>query len=548
MPTLEQLKEVHKRGLADKLPANARMQYDEALRRGLIGEQDANRDNPNVSSPSASVPQQQREPVNTLDETVATMVTGALAEPVAGLAGIVQSINPFAEEGAGARAVEATKEALTFKPRRQETKEFLSNVSETIAPVTEAFSKAERGLGESVLEKTGSPALAAAAHSIPTAVLELLGVAGAKGGIKAAKGAEKAIEAKGVAKEISKAAPTIDELKTTSKVIFDEIDELGTTLKAAPVNSFVDEVIKDTRKLGLKPQVTPKAAGALDELKSVLEKPQITLDDLQTARAVAQNAASDVTNKAEAMLGTKIIDDIDNFLDKSGVSIIDKAAGNAEDIGKRYRTARDLWGRARRSELVTEAFEKAKDQASGFENGLRVQLRQILNNKRQKRYFSQPEIEAMKKVVQGTKDANIAKLVGRLGFSESQATNIVGGALGAGAGAAMFGTAGAVAVPLIGNVSRKLAQRLTLRNAKFADDVIRAGKDAQKITRAYMKNTPKKLRSPEELSQLLMRRDIPLDSLSKPDDFVKQAASKALENRAILAGALAAGTNTQEDK
>jgi len=35
-------------------------------------------------------------------ETAGSIVSGALAEPVAGVAGVLQSINPFADEGAGA--------------------------------------------------------------------------------------------------------------------------------------------------------------------------------------------------------------------------------------------------------------------------------------------------------------------------------------------------------------------------------------------------------------------------------------------------------------
>ena len=41
-------------------------------------------------------------------ENVGAIASGIVAEPMAGLAGIAQSLNPFADEGAGARAIEAT--------------------------------------------------------------------------------------------------------------------------------------------------------------------------------------------------------------------------------------------------------------------------------------------------------------------------------------------------------------------------------------------------------------------------------------------------------
>ena len=44
----------------------------------------------------------------TYGESALTMLSGAVAEPVAGVAGIAQAINPFAGEGAGGRAGDST--------------------------------------------------------------------------------------------------------------------------------------------------------------------------------------------------------------------------------------------------------------------------------------------------------------------------------------------------------------------------------------------------------------------------------------------------------
>lgn len=104
-------------------------------------------------------------------EPLATMVTGAVAEPLAGIAGIAQSINPFAEPGAGARAVEATRGALTFRPQTEAGQAGLEAVGEALQPVGEAIQSVERGLGDVAFEATGSPAIAAAATALPTAIL-----------------------------------------------------------------------------------------------------------------------------------------------------------------------------------------------------------------------------------------------------------------------------------------------------------------------------------------------------------------------------------------
>ena len=49
-------------------------------------------------------------------EPLATIGSSIIAEPLAGIAGIAQAINPFADPGAVARAVECTREVLTCQP------------------------------------------------------------------------------------------------------------------------------------------------------------------------------------------------------------------------------------------------------------------------------------------------------------------------------------------------------------------------------------------------------------------------------------------------
>jgi hypothetical protein len=127
-------------------------------------------------------------------ETAASIATGAIAEPIAGLAGIAQTLNPFADPGAGARAVEATREALTYRPAISGAQEALQTVGETLAPVGEVIQSAETGLGEATLEATDSPVMATLAHSIPTALLELGAVGTAKVAGPTVRGAKRQLE------------------------------------------------------------------------------------------------------------------------------------------------------------------------------------------------------------------------------------------------------------------------------------------------------------------------------------------------------------------
>jgi len=474
-------------------------------------------------------------------EPTAAVISGAIAEPIAGLAGIVMASDPVAEQGAGAKAVESTREALTYKPRTEAGKQGLQSVGEALAPIGEAMKGAESYLGDEVFKATDSPALAAAATTIPTVMIEALGYGLAKGGMKSASSIKNAGKARAVKRATVSAAPEVERIKEVSRSVYKEIDDAGVTLPKATSNSLKSRIESMVAKEGIDPDITPKSFAAMRRLSTDLESAR-KLGDIDNLRKVAQNAAGDVLNKADSRIGAMIVDEIDTFLDSVGSKAL--RGNGAKAATRKFKAARELWGRARRSELLNEAMTKAGDQATGLENGLRVQFRAILNNKKKARFFKPDEINAMKQVVQGTRSANVAKLIGRFGFSEGQAMNQLGAVVGAGAGGAMFGGPGAMAVPLIGQVSKKLAQRLTRGNAEFADAVVRAGKDADKIAAAYLSRTPKAARSSAELSELFLKPDVALEAaLVSRNRMIREAAEQATGMRVLgaLSGTAAVG-------
>lgn len=488
-------------------------------------------------------------------ETVAAMGSSILAEPLAGVAGLTSLLPqiPPREVTASFRpdtrdpgqVVEETREQLTFQPRTEAGQRDIKAVGAAIAPVGKALGAAEEALGTGALELAtelgASPQIAATvgaiAKTIPTALLEVSGFAAAKGVSKLKTGKE-------LQKAITESAPTSEQLKSAARVVFNEIDGLGATIKPVAFDNLTRKIEKAARNVGASPRTTSAAFGVIDDFKDVKARLDagevIGLNELMELRTVANNAAKaiDPAQKAPALA---IIDEIDNFLDSSGTSVLN-VPKDAPNIGAEYRAARQTWGRARRSELLDEAFVKAKDTASGFENGLRIEFRKILKNRRQGKFFSAKEKTVMRQVSEGTTGSNIAKTIGRLGFSEGQAINIINPFVGGAAGAALFGTPGAIAVPLIGQVSKQLAQRLTRSNAAFADQVVRAGGNAEQITKAYLKNTPKGRRSSLELSELLIRNDVDLTTAKSA--LAKDAADLARQFRVGLTGAAVSGAAT----
>ena len=479
-------------------------------------------------------------------EALGTILSSAIAEPAAGIAGTAAALTPFLAPGTGASVVEKVREGLTFEPRTVSGKKSLETVGRVLEPVGKAFKAAEESLGGATFELTGSPVLASAAATIPTAIAEAIGIGGVKGTIGTVKAVKRIKTERRTQKAIFQSVPSIEQLKDTSRAVYKEIDDLGVKLDPMSYNKLVAKLDQMALLSGADPDITPKTVRALNRFEERMDT-VVSLSELDTLRKVTQNAAKSL-EPAESSLGVKFIDIIDEFLDKAKPKDFSGSKDAVKDIGKRYKTARNLWGRARRSELLEEAFEKARNQASGFENGIRVQFRSILNNKRQRRFFNAnpEELAAIKRVVQGGKKENLAKLIGRFGFSEGGATNILASLGGVAVGGAVGGIAGSIIVPVIGQVSRKLAQRLTRSNAEFADQVIRAGKDAKLITIAYLDNTPKKLRDPAELSELLMRPDIDLKDVPK-EGVALRAARIAQQRRAEGIAADIAGSNLPDN-
>lgn len=498
-----------------------------------------------------------------LADVTSSIASSAVAEPIAGFAGIAGGVLP-GEQGQAARYVEATRNAISRDPSTPQGQAALQAVGRGVQgavdavnyPISGLAGLAELGAGQGieqaaqtarqiqeqgvsqvmadgVFEATGSPELAAMAATLPTATLEAIGLRGVRGtgggGGNSTRGGP----------SLSQASPSIQRLKQRAGELYTQVDEAGVRVDQ---NDFLDFAVgarEAADDIGFDPQLTPKSNALLHRIEDQLGE-EVTISDLQKTRRAAQVAAGDIENRVDAAIGTRVIERIDDLIDQQGARI--EADGN-ENVGQMFREANTLWGRARRAEVIDEAMTKAQNQASGFENGIRIQMRQILNNKRKRRGFSADEQEAMRKVIQGGPLENTLKFMGKFGLTEGQRTSALMGLMGAGAGYSLMGGPGAVLVPAVGQVSMQLAQRLTRNNAKFVDDLVKSGKNGQEITKAYLRNTPKDKRSVSELTELLIRPGIDVGDVGTrgPDSqFVRDARYAADELKQLGATSLAA--------
>jgi hypothetical protein len=131
-----------------------------------------------------------------------------MAEPVAGLAGIAGTMLP-GEQGQGADWVQGTREALTYQPRTEAGQGAMRGAQQVVQPLAEGIQASERFLGDTAMDLTGSPAVAAAATTIPTAALERLGFSGARrvGAGSARRGQEQIAQRQQLASDPSQQIP-----------------------------------------------------------------------------------------------------------------------------------------------------------------------------------------------------------------------------------------------------------------------------------------------------------------------------------------------------
>jgi hypothetical protein len=399
---------------------------------------------------------------------------GLLGGSIGGVAGNVLSGQYGTQEGADLAEETAIDSArrFTYEPRGALGGQYLQNIGEAFAPLA----------GIAPLTPQIS-ATTSAIRNAPSVV------------------ARAPLQSKSIDRSVLReATPTIEQLKQGARDIYKEIDDLGATVKKDSVQAIASDLNATMRQEGFNRRIHPKVSAALQEFNVAAKKDQ-PLSNIDTLRRIAGAAASSA-EPDEARLGRAMTNKIDSYLDELSEESL--SGGEAANVGQKYRDARQLWQRSRKAEEIDYLLERAKNQATGEENGLRIQFRSLLNNKKKIKAYTPDEVAAMQKVVQGGGVENTLKLLGKFGFSEGQAVRMLIPSLGAAGGAAVGGGAGAVAVPLIGQVSRNLAQKMTRNNADMVSQIVRAGRNGDSIARAYFAAVPKGQRSPYELSELLM--------------------------------------------
>lgn len=278
-----------------------------------------------------------------------------------------------------------------------------------------------------------------------------------------------------------KAAPSTDQLRAVSKRAFKKADK-ATGLDRSKLTNATSGIVDGAVRQGMDDVLTPQSSRAVERIADAATspKPTIGLRELDVLRRQAQVPAGNMANKTESAIGKQLVEKIDDVIDAADPS-----------LGKEISKAREMWGRMRRTEMLEEGIDRAEDAASGYENGLRIRMRAILNSKKDRAKFSEDEIAAMKRVVHGTRTGNALKKLGKFGLGVDQQSNFLGASVGVAGGAAIgnatgLGPIGAVIPLALGTAAQKASLKNTRKQMEIAKALVASGgkAPAPKLTEA----------------------------------------------------------------
>lgn len=275
-------------------------------------------------------------------------------------------------------------------------------------------------------------------------------------------------------------APSTQDLRRGASAAYDRARAAGVSIAPQKLRQFADDLAMTLQQEGLDSTLHPRATAILQRFDMTGNATNQAMPDLTTLRRLAGQVAGS-TDADERRLGQIMLDRFDDLVEN--LSPADVTGGNVANIADDLAEARTSWSRMRKSEMADTAIDKAGKQASGVENGLRVQFRQILNNPRARRGLTADEISAMEEVVQGTFTSNTLRRLGRLGLGSGAQHNMLGGGLaasgGAAVGASLAGPAGAglgAGIPMAGGyLAQRGAEALTGRSAELARALMATG-------------------------------------------------------------------------
>jgi hypothetical protein len=218
-----------------------------------------------------------------------------------------------------------------------------------------------------------------------------------------------------------KNAPSAEEIGKKTNELYSRLRNAGVAYDNNAYAQFIDELQREMKNRGYRPRKnSPNPIAAdIQELADAANNP-LDFSEMESLRkSIGKNLPVNASNEDRAAAAF-VREKFDDFLDSA--PLITGGNISADQVGDITRTARELASRNIKNRIIEEAIEKAKDAASGFENGLRIEFRKIKANPKKFRGFSESEKEAITNIIRPSNPQNLLAQFGRLGISLDKLT------------------------------------------------------------------------------------------------------------------------------
>lgn len=208
-----------------------------------------------------------------LGESATGFGSSVVAEPIAGITGLYEMGRSFFSGGddpvsSAAGAIEHMRDALTYRPKTEQGKAILQNMTQS--PRLEGLMEKARTAGEKTLGTTGSPAAATAVQTGIEALPSILG-GEAKFGIRPSKSAPKegARLSPGGGKE--KPSQRVTQKPTTRKATQEDLNTVLEVMDREGIDTTSREsFLKSVEDVGQRIQEDPGFAGSMESLRNAV--------------------------------------------------------------------------------------------------------------------------------------------------------------------------------------------------------------------------------------------------------------------------------------
>lgn len=289
-------------------------------------------------------------------------------------------------------------------------------------------------------------------------------------------------------------AQTSDDLAARSSAAYDIFDRSGGRVKPQAINKTIQNAQIKLKRLGFDPDVHPETASIAKKLFDKQGQP-ISLREIENIRMLASDASREAAKGRDRNASRVLVEQIDQLFDDAR-----NFSGNTSQALAAVKDARALWKTKIKTEVIEDLVEKAKNQATGFENGLVIQFRALANNKQKMKAFTPEEQKMIKDVVRRASLRGVLRAIGMLSPNSTFGGIVFGGTTVGG------GFLPAVGMGAAGYGARRAAEAMTRGKVSAVQRAVSSGQTLPQLPNRLRPFIPGSVAGVHELKEVFLPR------------------------------------------